>query len=514
MRVQTLRLRDFKRFNDLTLDLTGRQSKIVALVGPNGSGKSSVFDAFEELGSNYKGRPGRSAGYYKKSIYDEVAGNQDYDPSQHITLVTDQQQLSRTSFYLRSAYRFTPRLAVQNIQRLGEVEQDANRPNQLIDVDNRLTNNYERLLGKFFDDVWGAELSGKAWSEQNVEGLNTVLAAILDISVSFLGNPVNGEGSLYFEKGHSKRFPYENLSAGEKEVIDLVLDLFVKKDIYTNSIIAIDEPELHINTAIQRKMLIELEKLVPEGSQLWVATHSIGFLRALREDLWDKTAVVDFTGSNFDGEVQLAPITGYRADWSKIFATALEDLTGLLAPKRVVYCEGRPDADPQGTEQGLDADVYNTVFGTTHSDTLFVSSGGGGEVQKNALLALRVLRKALIDVEFLVLKDRDTLSDADRAALLATEPDRRMLERREVENYLFDKEVLRAFCEASGRNFDEARYDVAVQDVRLQDLKLVQAEIKASCAAGGPMPTFKRDLATAITPDTAIYAELVGVILP
>jgi hypothetical protein len=412
------------------------------------------------------------------------------------------------SIYIRSAYRFTPRLAAEQIRRLPDVQGDENRPHTLIEADGRLQENYERLLGGFFDDVYGQPKSGEEWNSEKIDGINAVLSNILDIQITSLGNPMKGEGSLYFEKGTSKKFPYENLSAGEKEVVDLVLDLFVKSPLYTDSIICIDEPELHLNTGIQRKMLIELEKLVPENSQLWVATHSIGFLRALQEELREKTAVLDFTGIDFDAPATVRPISGTRADWTRIFATALEDLTGLLAPKRIVYCEGRAEPGGLGEELGLDADIYNRIFEHTHGDTLFVSSGGGGEVQKNALLALKVLGKALGDVELRLLKDRDDLTDEQRAAFLAAEPARRMLARREIENYLFDREVVVGHCARVGSEFDAARYDQAVADIARQDLKLVQQAIQAACGLQGNIAAFKRELAKDVAPHTAAYVEL------
>ena len=48
MRIKRVRLRGFKRFDDLTIDLGDAPARFIALVGPNGCGKSSVFDAFEE----------------------------------------------------------------------------------------------------------------------------------------------------------------------------------------------------------------------------------------------------------------------------------------------------------------------------------------------------------------------------------------------------------------------------------------------------------------------------------
>lgn len=508
MRVQTLRLNDFKRFHDLTIDLRGRSTKIVAIVGPNGSGKSSVFDAFEEVGSQQKGRPPKPDSYLKKSLHEETPAVGRYDFAESVQLTTDPPERTRTSVYIRSAFRFTARLGVGQIRQLPDAEGDENRPHQLIETDTRLTENYERLIGRFFGEVYNKDINGKKWVEDNIEGINAVLREVLDIQISSLGNPVDGRGSLYFHKGVSRNFPYENLSAGEKEVVDLVLDLYVKRTIYTESIICIDEPELHLNTAIQRQLLIELEKLVPDGSQLWVATHSIGFLRALQEELKDKTTILDFSGIDFDTPQTVSPIQGTRADWTRIFSTALEDLTGLLAPKRLVYCEGRPEPTSQGDEQGLDADIYNAIFQETHSDTLFVSSGGGGEVAKNALLAMRILGKALREVQLFILKDRDQLTDAERQAFLDGDASRRMLTRHEIENFLFDKEVLQAFCLGRQVQFDELRYDAAVNDVRIQDLKPAQQEIQAACRFVGGVPEFKRQLAAVFSPELAVYQQL------
>ena len=49
MPIQELHLKNFKRFTDVTTDLSELDipPKLVLLVGANDSGKSSVFDAFE-----------------------------------------------------------------------------------------------------------------------------------------------------------------------------------------------------------------------------------------------------------------------------------------------------------------------------------------------------------------------------------------------------------------------------------------------------------------------------------
>ena len=53
MKIKKIQLSNYKRFNDLTIDLGESPKRIVALVGPNGCGKSSVFDGMSFLANAY-----------------------------------------------------------------------------------------------------------------------------------------------------------------------------------------------------------------------------------------------------------------------------------------------------------------------------------------------------------------------------------------------------------------------------------------------------------------------------
>ena len=85
MRITELRLLEFKRFHDLTINLSTKQTKVVALVGVNGSGKSSVFDAFENLAGETKGNSGRKAQYFKKSLFHDANATPDYNLNRHVS---------------------------------------------------------------------------------------------------------------------------------------------------------------------------------------------------------------------------------------------------------------------------------------------------------------------------------------------------------------------------------------------------------------------------------------------
>ena len=64
MRITGLKISDFKRFSNLSIEEIPTTAKLVLLIGENGSGKSSVFDAFD-----YVSKPYKEANIEKDSYY-------------------------------------------------------------------------------------------------------------------------------------------------------------------------------------------------------------------------------------------------------------------------------------------------------------------------------------------------------------------------------------------------------------------------------------------------------------
>lgn len=523
MRLKKIELKEFKRFDDLTIDLGESPKKIIAVVGPNGCGKSSIFDAFEDKMRDFRHIGDEGHTFYSKAFYytDEEKRRTDYNRNVAVKLTPQSGHINRKSFYIRTAYRFTSKFNVQQLEALPKVLESYDEPISSIAIDTRLEANYKRLLGSAYSDFFEGEKTGKVVRDELIGKVNTILNKILDIEISDLGNILERKGQLYFKKGNVKDFPYSNLSSGEKEVIDIVLDLIVKTKDYNETVFCIDEPELHLNTSIQRKLLIEIEKLIPENCQLWVATHSIGFLRALQEELKDKSQILDFSEKDYFHDTHtIYPIKTTRKNWQRIFSTALEDLTGLISPRRIIYCEGKDRPGQNGEEKGFDAKVFNTVFGETYHDTLFVSSGGNTELDQRSEIAFVILTKVFNDIEILVLKDRDISSgrlnnENDRKIYLENNPNsHRVLNRWEIENYLFDKEVLKAYCLENNKEFKEDDYDGFVTDIMNQNVKDETGRIKNFCSITTNVnpETFKLNLANFITTKMQVYKELEGVI--
>ena len=428
----------------------------------------------------------------------------------------------KTIFSFRSSFRYNGALNVTETKAVSDIVNNDFGASSASDIDQRIDQNYRRLNIKYNKYLIEKDCKPSEAKAHIIGELNDAISNCLMLKIDNLGNIESNQGTIFFRKDDTPdTFEYNVLSAGEKEVVDILLDLYLRKDEYIDSVYIIDEPELHLNTAIQRKLLVEINKMVPENCQIWVATHSIGFLRALQDELGNVSQIIEFKEENrwASESYILKPMIKCRNNWRNIFTTALDDLTGLVSPKRIIYCEGRAEPTSSGGERGLDAIVYNTIFGENYPETLFVSSGGNTELDQRSSIAISILSKVFSDVVIWVLKDRDMasgkdVSETDRQEYLQKFPNHRVLKRFEIENYLYDKEVLKKYCERKGKEFDESAYDAFVSDITGQHVKDSTGRIKEFCNIHESISAenFKKNLAEVIEPSMAVYQELEDVV--
>lgn len=531
MKIQRIQIKDYKRFHDLTIDLGESPKRIVALVGPNGCGKSSVFDAMLYHMSAYGqiGNTGSKDYRYhslneeKRIDYKNIEISFQFGSFSQIYNAKKQFGKEKTIFSFRSPFRYNSDLNVLEAKAVDELRLNNFGATTTSSLDQKMEQNYRRLNIKYNRFLNDNDCKPSEAKMHIIGELNKSIKNCLNLEITYLGDIEAGKGTLYFQKeDYSNIFSYNVLSAGEKEVIDIILDLYLRKEDFDDSVIIIDEPELHLNTAIQRKLLGEINNLVGQDCQIWLATHSIGFLRALQEELKNDSQIIEFKQENKWAKEKyiLSPIKGNRENWKSIFNTALDDLTNLISPNRIVYCEGRSDSNIGHIELGFDAKVYNTIFSENYPDTVFVSSGGNTELDQRSALALTILSKVFTEIEILVLKDRDMASGKitdtkARQLYLENNPDNhRVLKRWEIENYLFDKEVLRKYCSNNLLCFDETTYDCFVTEISSQNLKDQMGRIKNICNLLGSISAenFKLNLAKCIDENMEVYKELEQVI--
>jgi len=328
------------------------------------------------------------------------------------------------------------------------------------------------LAADAFEDAFDKEDETKTLKEFREGAIGEIGAAVRrlfpDLDLNTLGNPLS-EGTFRFTKGAITGFSYKNLSGGEKAAFDLLLDMVVKRRIFNDTVFGIDEPESHMNTRLQGALLGELYDLIPEGSQMWVATHSIGMMRKARE-LYEKqpseVIFLDFEGHDFDQPVVLRPVAPTRSFWERILRVALDDLADLVAPREIVICEGNPKGSVPGKNEEHDARCYETIFSDQYPDTKFVSGGSSKEVIGDRLRFAHVFPNVIKGVTVWRLIDRDDHAPRDVADF--RKDGIRTLRRRHLEAYLYGEEVLRALYQKEGRLADfpelQAKYAVAMKE--------------------------------------------------
>ena len=533
MYIKKIQMLDYKRFHDLTIDLGDDPKRIVALVGPNGCGKSSVLDAIAFCLYRLIGRFGSSEykDYHYHSLLQEPSFNErgdkiviSLDQGYFRDVFREKSQLDRRMMVsFRSCYRYNSNLLIKETKASAPIEENNDGAANASAIDARIEANYRRLLGKYTTYMKSADKCPSEAKKFIIGQLNTSLQNCLELEIDDIGDVESDKGTLFFKKTDSEiTFRYEVLSAGEKEVVDILLDLYLRKDFFTDSIYVIDEPELHLNPSIQRALLIEINRMIPDNCQIWIATHSIGFIRALQEELRDVSQIIEFKPENkwASESYVLTPSTPNRTTWQNLFATALDDLSTLVCPRTIIYCEGKDNPGNGSKERGLDAQVYNIIFAGKYPNVLFVSSGGNTELDQRSEIAFAVLSKVFSTLEILVLKDRDISSgqittEAARLLYLQTNAENhRVLKRFEIENYLFDQFVLEAYCAQNDLTFDKQKYDSVVSDIVNDQVKEITGEIKKCCGISTNInpEKFKICLAAFITENSDVYRELEEVI--
>ena len=529
MRIQSLRLKNgYKRFHDLTIDLGPTPARIVVLVGPNGCGKSSVLDgmmyhqqAHEVVGSvRAKDDSYHSMNSARNVTYQDIditfVGGGKFNDAR---MSREKLGKSNTVFSFRSPYRYNTYVKIKEVKSVTPIKENNYGAGYAGALDSKMEENYRRLQGMVNHYIQDNDIKPSEARSKIIGALNQSIKRCLDLEIVDVGNVESGRGTLYFAKDdHPNAFEFNVLSSGEKEVIDILLDIFLRKSDFDDSVFLMDEPELHINTSIQGRLLKEIDALVGDDCQIWLTTHSIGFLRTLQSEMRNKCQIIQFDPAlKLASESQiLKPMKGSAAAWRELFKVALDDLSELVSPKTIIYCEGRDAPSKSGEERGMDAKAFNTIFADTHPDVLFISSGGNTELDQRSQIAIAILGKVFPNVEILVFKDRDMISgriadESDRQTYLKNNAaNHRVMKRFELENYLYDKDVLKSYCCDQGLIFDESDYDAFVVDITNQNLKDDTSRIKKICGISTSINSevFKLNLANHLTEGMSAFVEL------
>ncbi len=425
MKIKSVKIQNFKRFTDLTISDVPENSKLVLLIGSNGSGKSCVFDAFEYLKTSKSGDYYQN--YYKKNTSFPVVNVETEKriissrPSSILNALQDEKFFGRSSIRIISEIKFP---ANKNAKQA--IDQDLDRPETYIKNDEKFLTDVH-----FFADMIDEALQRPTFRGESVdtvaifksiiEPINEALLRIfgdkenLVIQIAAIGGRRDEPVKLILKKGQCSQIDYSLLSHGEKQVLILLLNFIVRQKQYENSIIFIDEMDCHLNTALQHDLLKEIvEKWIPNSSQLWTASHSLGFIDYARSS--DEAAIIDFDALDFDVAQTLQPEQKNDIDVYEI-AVPSGFLPRLLEGKTVFFCENKDD------------EFYNSIalenhifFGVKDSASVFLQS------KKHR--------------ECFGLRDRDYLTDNEIKVIQEKCSNLKILKYYSFENYIYHPDNL------------------------------------------------------------------------
>ena len=434
MKVKEIHLQGFKRFADLKIEGIASTVKLVVLLGPNGCGKSSLFDAM-----NIKSQQLKQLGVNQDfDFYNHKASGISTFPNPTIGF-HDNANLTPKAIYIRTAYRNDPVAQIDRIFTMPSMLSES-RFTHMIDNDAATTGDFQRLASNALKRAFRQEDRDKTLGQFQDETLGEIQEAMgrlfSDLILNGLGDPLEDK-TFTFDKGGSANFPYKNLSGGEKAAFDLLLDIFVKRNEYDDTVFCIDEPEAHMNPKLQGKLLTEILDLISDSSQLWIATHAIGMMRKaleLHQENPDIVAFLDFGDIDFDSPQVITPTIPDREFWENTHKVALDDLGTLVVPGKIILCEG------DYGDEGFDAECYNKIFSVKFPGAKFISAGGKKELENYVPVIHAVAKGADVSI----LRDRDNATEEGIAKM--EEEGIRVLRRHEIENYLLDDEVLCSLC--------------------------------------------------------------------
>lgn len=476
MRITSIHLKNFKRFTDLVIRDVPDTAKLVVVVGPNGCGKSSLFDALLQW---YRSKAGFGINtdmlYYRKNPEEPF----DWNQSVEVTLAGGVPP-HKGCLYVRSAYRNDPDFSIGGINRPSAPSETV-RLGRIIENDQTVSENYQRLVYDTMAGVYDVGNDAKSVADLREELIGQVRSSMKavfgDLILNNISDPL-GSGAFYFNKGVAHSYHYKNLSGGEKAAFDLLLDLHVKKKFFGDAIYCIDEMETHLHTRVQGTLLKEMVKILPEGSQLWITTHSLGVLRAAQEMGVEKpghVAVIDFDAVDPDVPREIVPSNLGRVSWEKLLSIALDDLSQRVAPRIVVVCEG----SSIGTRRkDFDAEIYNRILGSQSPDVVFVSGGSSNQVGASGISIRKTLTDIVPTARVLALCDRDDKSAAEVAQF--EQAGDLVLAQRNLESYLLADDVIEALVTREGK--DHLRADA---------LKVKADAIANSVSRGNPSDDLK-----------------------
>lgn len=241
----------------------------------------------------------------------------------------------------------------------------------------------------------------------------------------FLGVNVDRALAWHFPVKHgSGTHDVDFLSSGEKEILMTYTEILKLK--HTGSVILFDEPDLHLNAALERKVIGSLNQIVRESNQVWIVTHSLEIIGTVPIENLYKMSL------NPKGKNNQIELCSEKKDVFEIFRDLGASIGTQLISDKIVYVEGPSDIE-----------VLNTFYEEFGDKLSFIETKGVKGITGLSYAITSLLEKAAKFDSFLMIRDRDFLTEEERQQIISKYKGRvHVWNKRNLENFLLDAKVL------------------------------------------------------------------------
>jgi hypothetical protein len=297
------------------------------------------------------------------------------------------------------------------------------------------------MAGNFIKELL-AEKATKARSEK--KPLSDTLKELFEVffpDKEFLGPQPTADGSLDFpvRTQNGSVHDLDELSSGEKEIFYGYLR--IRSSAPQNSIILLDEPELHLNPRLIRGLPEFYRKHLGEmlSNQLWLVTHSDALIREAVGKPGFSVFHMLPSGSEAGGENQLKELS-ISGDLDAALADLVGDLAAYRPGGKGVIFEGGGDSD-------FDKTMVSRLFAEELRGINLISGSNKARVRQLHEVLDRAYRKGDLKTKFYAIMDRDSGSEQESAAV-----GRYHWDVYHIENYLLDAQIIADVLNSLGMN--------------------------------------------------------------
>ena len=282
MKITKLHLKDFKVFDDLELDFTGKDGQPlnqIVLAGLNGTGKTTILEVikgvFESRVQLHNKRINLKYEYNGQIVSSDKVDFDQLISNNRLVKVIYRPAKIRNTLSDKDIQPHIPRRVEINVNeiyykpitRFMDLKKDFQENFKVFHAYNKLA----------MKEIILSPIKNKVFENKEKPPIEVIESEIANMNSIFKGIDLNSrfvdidDNNLFFESVNGQRITFEELSSGEKQLY--FMGFMLKNLNINNTIIMIDEPEDSLHPKWQSQLL-QFYSNIGENNQVILATHS------------------------------------------------------------------------------------------------------------------------------------------------------------------------------------------------------------------------------------------------